>query len=204
MRTGKRRGKDRAGAQQPSSTAMNDRSISSERRTTILEPHNLEGLHQSERNQGIAYVGVGAILKIRQGRLSKVVVEKVRRKKSSKKRRRENSLVWVMGPLTYLGLVCIDYALSPFGKIIPLSLLIRVWAKSDDFILGIPLSRRGSLQHPVSRSPCLVAALASGPLPTALKQHNPLPLMALTYAPRTRRLSRLSSPSSSPYSTPSP
>ncbi len=62
------------------------RSISSERRTTILEPHNLEGLHQSEGNQGIAYVGVGAIVKIRQGRLSKVVVEKFGGRKSSKKK----------------------------------------------------------------------------------------------------------------------
>lgn len=85
MRTGRGRRKDRAGAQQPSSTTMDDRSISSERRTTILEPHNLEGLHQSERNQRIAYVGVGAILKIRQGRLSKVVVKKFEGRKARRK-----------------------------------------------------------------------------------------------------------------------
>jgi hypothetical protein len=43
-----------------------------------------------------------------------------------------------MGPLTYLGLVGIERALSLLGVAIPLSLLIRAWAKSDDFILGIP------------------------------------------------------------------
>jgi hypothetical protein len=84
-RTGRGRRKDRAGAQRPSSMIDDDRSISSERRTTILEPHNLEGLYQSERNQGIAYVGVGAILKIRQGRLSKVVVEKFEGRKARRK-----------------------------------------------------------------------------------------------------------------------
>lgn len=87
------------------------RSISSERRTTILEPHNLEGLHQSEGNQGIAYVGVGAIVKIRQGRLSKVVVEKFEGRKVQRKGKTEFACVGDGSVLTNLGLVSTIFTL---------------------------------------------------------------------------------------------
>ena len=88
------------------------RSISSERRTTILEPHNLEGLHQSEGNQGIAYVGVGAIVKIRQGRLSKVVVEKFEGRKARRKGKTEFACVGDGSTLTNLGPVGTIFTLS--------------------------------------------------------------------------------------------
>jgi hypothetical protein len=113
VRAGRGHGKDRAGAQRSSSNGDDDRSISSERRTTILEPHNLEGLHQSVGYQGIAYV-VGAIVKVRQGRLSKVVVEKFGGRKA---RRKEEGRIRLCGDgsrLTYLGLVGLKDALSLF------------------------------------------------------------------------------------------